>query len=179
MRKHLVKILAAGCCTLLAAASYGVAADYDHTVEAKKMTFSWKIDGDKLAAKVSAKTEGWVGVGFNPSQKMKDANFILGYVKDGQVTIVDDYGNSSTGHKDDVDLKGTSDVTVVGGTEADDVTTIEFIIPLKSADKTDVDIDVNGDTTVLLAYGAGRDSFKTKHKERTKMIINLSTGAVK
>jgi hypothetical protein len=179
MRNHLIKTLAAGCGIFLAAASYGMAADYDHTVEAKNMTFSWKIDGDKLAAKLTAETEGWVGVGFNPSQKMKDANFILGYVKDGKVTIVDDYGNTSTGHKDDVDLSGTSDVTVVGGTEEEDVTTIEFIIPLTSGDKTDVNIDVNGDTTVLLAYGADRDSFRTKHKYRTQMTINLSTGAVK
>lgn len=179
MRNYLTKTVAAGCCLLLTAASYGMAAEYDHTVEAKNMTFSWKIEGDKLAAKVSAKTEGWVGVGFNPSEKMKDANFILGYVKDGKVTIVDDFGNTATGHKDDVDLKGTSDVTVVGGSEENDVTTIEFIIPLTSADKTDGNLDVNGDTTVLLAYGAGRDSFKTKHKERSKMLINLSTGVVK
>ena len=179
MRKYLLKTLAAGCGLLLTAASYGIAADYEHTVEAKSMTFSWKIAGDKLAAKVSAKTEGWVGIGINPSEKMKDANFILGYVKDGQVTIVDHFGNSSNGHKDDVDLKGTSDVTVVGGSEENDVTTIEFLIPLASADKTDGNIEVGGDTTVLLAYGAGRDSFRTKHKERAKMIINLSTGEVK
>jgi hypothetical protein len=29
---------------------------------------------------------------------------------------------------------------------------------------------------VLLAYGAGRDSFKTKHQFKTALKVNLSTG---
>ena len=67
----------------ITAASGVFAADYSHEVKAKKMSFSWKIDGDKLAVKMSAKTKGWVGIGFNPSDKMKDADFVLGYVKKG------------------------------------------------------------------------------------------------
>ena len=53
------------------------AADYEYEVKAKKMTFAWKIDGDMLAAKISAKTKGWVGIGFNPSEKMKGADFVI------------------------------------------------------------------------------------------------------
>lgn len=179
MLNNLCKTIALGCSILLVAASQGAAADYDHTVEAKNMTFSWKIDEDKLAGKMTAETDGWVGVGFNPTKKMQDANYVIGYVKDGEVKIADEFGSTSTGHKTDTELGGTEDVTVVGGTEEGGVTTIEFIIPLESSDKNDAKIDVNGDTVVLLAYGAGRDSFKNKHKYRTTMTINLSTGAVK
>lgn len=168
-----------GCCFVFAAAAQGMAADYDHTIEAKDMTFSWKIDGDKLAAKVTAKTEGWVGVGFNPSEKMKDANFVIGYVKDGKVKIDDEFGIVATGHKSDKDIGGTEDVTEVGGSEEKGVTTIEFAMPLQSSDEKDQKIDVNGDTTLLLAYGAGRDSFKTRHTYRTIVKVNLSTGEVK
>ena len=50
-------------------------------------------------------------------------------------------------------------------------------MPLKSTDKYDPVIDVKGDTIVLLAYGPSRDSFKTKHKYRTALKVNLSTGA--
>ena len=163
--------------TVLATVVNLQAADYAHEVKDKKIAFAWSVDGDKLAVKLTAETEGWVGIGFNPASAMKGANFILGYVKNGQVELDDDYGVSESAHKSDTKLDGTSDVSLVGGSEADGVTTIEFTIPLASADKNDTKIDVNGDTTVLLAYGAGRDSFLSKHKYRSALKVNLSTGA--
>jgi hypothetical protein len=153
------------------------AAEYDHEVQDKKISFAWKVEGDKLAVKMSAETEGWVGIGFNPEKGMQGANFILGYVKNGKAKIDDDYGVDNNAHKSDTKLDGTSDVTLIGGTEEGGVTTIEFAIPLDSGDKTDTKIDVNGDTIVLLAYGSGRDSFLAKHKYRTALKVNLSTGA--
>lgn len=152
------------------------AADYDHEVKDKKIAFAWKIEGDKLAVKLTAETDGWVGIGFNPIKQMKGANFILGYVKKGVVELDDDFGIDENSHKSDTKLEGTSDVILIGGTETGGVTSIEFTLPLDSADKNDTKIDVNGETTVLLAYGAGRDSFKSKHKYRTTLKVNLSTG---
>lgn len=153
------------------------AAQYDHEVKDKKISFAWKVDGDKLAVKLAAETDGWVGIGFNPSKDMKDANFILGYVKDGDTKILDEFGDSESSHVPDDKLGGTTDVTLVGGTETGGMTTVEFTMPLKSADKNDSTINVNGDTLVLLAYGGGRDSFKTKHTYRTALKVNLGTGA--
>lgn len=154
----------------------GVAADYAHELKDKDMTFAWSVDGDNLAVKLSAKTEGWVGVGFNPSKSMKDANFILGYVKKGKPKIIDEFGEKENTHKSDKKLGGTADATLVSGAEEGGVTTIEFTLPLKSADKYDGALDVAGETTVLLAYGAGRDSFRSKHKYRSTYKVNLSTG---
>jgi hypothetical protein len=153
------------------------AADYAHEVKDKKMSFAWSVDGDNLAVKLSAATEGWVGVGFNPSKKMKGANFVLGYVKKGKAKITDEYGNKNTTHKSDKKLGGTVDAVLVGGVEEGGVTTIEFTLPLNSVDTNDGVLDVNGDTVVLLAYGAGRDSFKSKHKYRSSFKVNLGSGA--
>ena len=154
-------------------------ASYDHEIEAKKVTFAWKVDGDTLHGKVSAKTKGWVAVGFNPSKKMKDANYIIGYVKDGEAMVADHFGDKSTGHSPDEKLGGTSDVTLVGGTEDGGVTTIEFTIPVNSGDKYDSALTVDGDTVVLLAFGPDRDSLKPRHKNKVSKTVNLSTGAVK
>lgn len=168
------------CCLIfICGAVSAQSAEYDHELEAKGATFAWKVDGDTLHAKVSAKTKGWVAVGFNPSKLMKDANFILGYVKDGEVTVVDHFGDKSTGHSADEKLGGTSDVTVVGGSEEGGVTTIEFTIPMNSSDKYDSVLSADGDTVVLLAYGPDRDSFKPRHKSRAEKTVNLGTGAVK
>jgi hypothetical protein len=152
------------------------AADYAHEVKDKKMSFAWSVEGETLAVKISAATEGWVGVGFNPSKKMKDANFVLGYVKKGKAKITDEYGDKATSHKSDKKLGGTVDAVLVGGVEEGGVTTIEFTLPLKSGDTHDGALDVNGDTIVLLAFGAGRDSFKSKHKYRSSFKVNLGSG---
>lgn len=149
---------------------------YAHEVQDKKISFAWRIDGDVLAVKMAAETDGWVGIGFNPSKEMKDANFVLGYVKKGKAKIIDEYGSTERTHKSDKKLGGTTDAVLVSGTEEGGITTIEFTIPLDSGDKNDVAIDPNGDTVVLLAYGAGRDSFKSKHKYRTTLKVNLGTG---
>lgn len=152
------------------------AAQYDHEIQDKKISFAWKVDGDNLAVKVSAQTDGWIGIGFNPTKLMKDANFILGYVKGGKAEVFDEFGSEDNNHMPDDKSGGTKDVTLVGGTEAGGKTTIEFTMPLKPADKHDTAITVDGDTTVLLAYGAGRDSLKSKHQYRTALKVNLSTG---
>ncbi len=175
-RKHLQKMII-GIALILCTGIVNVqAAEYAHEVKDKNISFAWKVEGETLAVKLTAKTTGWVAVGFNPTESMKNANIILGYVKKGKVKIVDDYGNNKNSHIDDTKLGGTTDVNVVGGSETDGVTTIEFTMPLASGDNNDSKIDVNGDTKVLLAYGAGRDSFLAKHKYRTALKVNLSTG---
>jgi len=177
LTKNIQTVIAGIGFILLGSLASAQAAQYDHEVQDKKITFAWKVDGDKLAVKLSAQTTSWVGIAFNPTKMMKDGNFILGYVKDGKAEISDEFGDSESSHSPDSKLGGTEDVTLIGGTEEGGMTTIEFTIPLQSADKNDSAITVDGDTTVLLAYGGGRDSFKTKHQYRTAMKVNLASGA--
>ena len=155
------------------------ASSYEHEVEASGVSFAWKVEGDTLHAKMSAKTKGWVAVGFNPSKKMKDANFILGYVKGGKGKVADHFGDKATGHVADKKKGGSEDVTLVSGTEEGGVTTIEFTMPMNSGDKTDGALSKDGDTILLLAYGPDRDSFKPRHKKRATLTINLGSGAKK
>jgi hypothetical protein len=155
------------------------AASYDHEITSQKMTFAWKVDGSNLNVKISAPTKGWVGIGFNPSKEMKDAKFVLGYVKEGKAVLSDEFGTGDTKHDAVENLEGKSDVTLIGGMEEGDVTTVEFTLPLISADTKGGKIDPAGETTVLLAYGPDNDSFKIRHKFRTKLNVNLMSGAYK
>jgi len=153
---------------------------YQHSIKAESMMFSWSIDQDNLNARISAPTEGWVAVGFNPTNKMQHANIILGSVDQGKVAISDEFGKSPYSHAADDKLGGSSDVKIIGGSEENGVTTIEFAIPLNPADlKTDSVIQPTADTVVILAYGK-QDSFRIGHgKKRYRLTINLSTGEVK
>jgi hypothetical protein len=153
--------------------------EYQHSLVSDKMTFDWSVEQDMLAIKLSAPTKGWVAIGFNPSNQMKDANIIIGYVKNGEVSILDEFGTHPVRHGRDSKIGGIDNVTVVGGTEEGRTTTLEFKIPIQSDDKFDSSLDVNGDTTVILAYGPDRDSMRMKHAYNVTKIINLSTGEVK
>lgn len=152
---------------------------YTHKVDVKDMSFQWKIDGDQIHIKLAAKTKGWVGVGFNPSKMMKDANFILGYVKNGKPAVTDHFGTGERIHQSDKKTGGKNNISNIFGKEENGKTEIGFTIPLNSGDSNDQEIRVNQDTKILLAYGAGRDSFRALHKFRTKISVNLGSGKYK
>lgn len=148
---------------------------YTYKISVENITFNWKA-GKNLAVKIKAKTTGWIGIGFNPSEGMKDANFIMGYVKDGKVTISNQHGTSKSLHKSNVDLGGKENVTAKAGSEKNGETELSFEIPFKTGDKLDRPVDLNGDTTILLAYGQS-DLLAQQHMSRAKIKVNLSNGS--
>ncbi|MCF6247591.1 MAG: DOMON domain-containing protein [Desulfobacula sp.] len=152
------------------------AMDYQHTLQAKGLSFSWSLDGDKIHVSLTAETTGWVAIGFDPEKAMQGANIIIGAVKKGKFKIEDHYGDRKRGHSNDEKLGGTNDVLNPAGIEEDGVTTISFSFPLKSDDKYDKPIQTDGIMKIMLAHGAGKDSFRNRHPYRTIYEVNLSTG---
>ncbi len=165
------------CLAILATPCFGKEIKYSHKIDVEKISFQWEIDGTVLHVKLVAKTTGWVGIGFNPSEAMKDANFILGYVKNGKAKATDEYGSSQVKHQKDSKLGGEYSVSNLAGKEENGTTEISFTIPLNSGDTKDKPLSIDTETIVLLAYGAGRDSFKARHKFRAALKVNLKTGA--
>jgi DOMON domain len=155
------------------------AATYQHSLTIDKMTFDWSVDGESLAIKISAPTTGWVGIGFNPTDDMKDANIILGFVKDGKVEISNEFGTQPTLHVPNTKVGGKDNVTIIGGSETGNTTTLEFSIPLRSGDPKDGVIDPKANTAVILAYGPERKSLKLKHQYAKKITVNLGSGSMK
>lgn len=152
------------------------AMEFTHKIDVDNMTFQWKMDGDSLHVGLKAKTTSWVGIGFNPSDGMKDANFILGYVKGDKVKITDHYGTTARQHSKDSKSGGQNNISNASGNEAGGFTEISFTIPLNSGDAKDGVIMPDKENVVLLAYGPGRDSFKTRHAFKTVLKIDLATG---
>jgi len=148
---------------------------YRYKIILKDMTLNWRPAGDTLQVMVRAKTGGWVGVGFNATEGMKDAWFITGIVKNGVPTVIEQHGNTPTTHLKKSDLGGTSALSGVSGSSKNNMTEIRFTIPLKPAD-IDKPIDPDGDTVLLLAYGATHQMTQV-HAFRAKLTVNLSTGA--
>ena len=148
---------------------------YTYRLDLEDLRFYWSVEADSLKIKLSADTEGWVGVGFNPSEMMMGASFIIGYVKDGVVKVEDHHGHASRLHRLDVDMGGSDDFSDAGGSEKKGRTEITFRVPLKSADSLDKQINATGDTKVLLAYGR-TDRLVQQHVFRVRSVINFTTG---
>ncbi len=184
VHNQLVITAAASAALALAALTCGCNGDEDETspvgpgnggsITIDRITFTWKPEGKNLNATVKAPTTGWVAVGFDPAVVMKDANLIIGYVKDGQVFIRDDYGDGLFGHDADVNGGGQDNVTNKRGKEEGGATEISFTIPLDSGDERDRKLVVGQTHKVLFAYGPdGADNFKTQHQVRTKTDLKI------
>jgi hypothetical protein len=148
---------------------------YTYKITLEKIQFNWSIDNDNLKIKLQAQTPGWVGIGFNPTEGMKGANFILGSVKDGAATITNQHGISKTLHRKNTDLGGANRIINPSGTSNNTQTVIGFAIPYKAGDKLNKPINMNEDTTVLLAYGQSKQLAQV-HSFNAKLKVNLTTG---
>src|SRR4030066_1031150 len=102
------------------------------TVEKEGITFSWRVNNNMLDIKMKAPTKGWLAVGIDPSKKMKDADYILGCVVNGNALFQDNYGSGNLSHKPDTSLGGTDDIKNKSAKENNDSTEISFSISLNS-----------------------------------------------
>lgn len=144
------------------------------TLMVEDVHLAWELGGGSLSVTVTAPTDGWVAVGFEPSMAMKDANILIGYVSGGEVQLRDDWGDGPTSHKPDADLGGTSDVTDVSGSESDGATTLSFTIPLDSGDAFDRVLAPGTTVKILLAYGReGADDFEGYHAWAETVEVDL------
>ncbi len=143
-------------------------------VSAMGMDLRWKVEGEWLSVSVSAPTTGWVAVGFDPTGKMKDANIIIGYVKDSELFIRDEYGAAPTRHQADGDIGGSNDVSESGGSESNGKTEISFRIKLDSGDKKDRPLKPGNSYKVILGHGKnGADNFKAYHGRTQRATVKI------
>ncbi len=119
----------------------------------------WSFSGNLLKMGMQARTAGWVAVGFDPTNKMKDADMVIGFVDaQGKVHIVDAFSTGETGpHPPDASLGGTHDILEFGGSEKDGWTTIEFTRNRTASDLRDRTVKDDGTTRIIWAYGPSDD----------------------
>ncbi|MGC9357859.1 MAG: DOMON domain-containing protein [Anaerolineae bacterium] len=152
--------------TALDWAADGVVSDGEYTDEAEfnPVSLWWRHDGEFLYLAMAAETTGWVSIGIEPSLGMKDANFLLGYVAEGETQIWDAFGTAVSGanHPPDTELGGTDDIVAFGGSEEEGRTLIEVQIPLDSGDEYDHPLEPGSTYRVIVALGRS-DEFDAYH----------------
>lgn len=131
-----------------------------------------RVDGDKVRMALKAKTNGYVSIGFDPSDRMKDADMVMGVVKDGKATVADLYSTGPTGpHPPDEQQGGKNDVTVFGGSKKDGVTIIEFERKLVTGDSKDKELRL-GDNKIIWAISETED-MAGRHSKRGSGVLKL------
>ena len=103
-----------------------------------EMEISWKNDQEYLYMGLNGSTEGWLAIGFEPLEWMKNADIILASVQGGKATVLDEYCTGNYGpHIEDTMLGGTNDIIEFGGSRGAGRTVIELKRKLDTGDKFD------------------------------------------
>jgi hypothetical protein len=144
------------------------------SLEKGPFSLSWELTDDRVFFTLSAETTGWVALGIDPERSMLGADFIIGYVSGGEVSVADHYGNSRYSHQDDSAGGGSTNIADISGSESGGTTTISFSIPLAPDDPRDKQLEPGRTYTILLAHGGnGEDNFKSAHTTKTRAEISL------
>jgi len=130
--------------------------------EATGIYVYWSVIGERIYMGLRSPGTGWLAIGLDPDgPMMRGADFLMGYVKDGEAYFEDHYGDTQVSHKHDVELGGSEDVLSFAGAEDENGTVIEFERALSTQDEYDKPIHP-GEMFVMLAY-AQNDDWTTYH----------------
>jgi hypothetical protein len=102
------------------------------------MEISWRNDQEYLYLALNASTEGWLAIGFEPLEWMKNADIIISCVQSGKAVARDEYCTGNYGpHLEDTMLGGTDDIKEFAGRNGAGRTVIELKRKLNTGDKFD------------------------------------------
>jgi len=135
--------------------------EYDYSTDFDGGAFRvfWSIvDGDAYMA-VSARTDGWVAIGFDPIVAFDNADMIFAAVDEtGSVTTRDARSLGSYGpFPDDRRLGGSDDIEDAAGSESDGTTTVEFKRAVVTGDPNDYELRFEGGRKIVWATGRSDD----------------------
>jgi hypothetical protein len=132
----------------------------------------WNSDGRYVYIGIKAKTAGWVAVGFQPGPLHRETDMVLGFVQDGEVSVLDMFSTGDLGPcSADSELGGSDDVVDFGGREDGGDTTVEFKRLLSTGDEYDGGLS-SGINEIIWAYSS-LDDVRQKHAERGHGEIRL------
>jgi len=126
----------------------------------------WRNDADELLMAMEGRTAGFVAIGFEPVQAMMGADMIMGWVSNGDPTVLD---LNSTGifgpHPPDEDLGGRDDILESGGNESSGWTVIEFKRKMNTGDPFDKSFQPGQKVNIIWSMSSS-DSLAPRHNVR-------------
>lgn len=122
------------------------------------MQISWRNDEEDLYLALNGSTLGWLALGFEPLEWMKDSDIILASVDKGTAVVLDEYCTGNYGpHIEDTMLGGTDDIQEFSGSESAGRTTIELKRSLQSSDRFDKSFSPGQAVSIIWALSDNPD----------------------
>ncbi len=140
--------------------------EYADTLDEGTYRLHWVSTADTIRVAIDADTSGWVAIGLQPGNRMKDADIVLGMVLDGKAIVIDSYSTGDFGpHRADSELGGSDDLLEYAAHESDGMTVVEFERAFDTGDAYDVTLQSGVAMKIIWAYGS-TDSEGVKHSTR-------------
>lgn len=139
------------------------------------MQISWRNDEEDLYLALNGSTLGWMALGFEPLEWMKDSDIILASVDKGTAVVLDEYCTGNYGpHIEDTMLGGTSDIQEFSGSESAGRTTIELKRSLQSSDRFDKSFSPGQVVSIIWALSDNPDISQKHDAAYGEGILSLT-----
>ena len=139
------------------------------------MQISWRNDEEDLYLALNGSTLGWLALGFEPLEWMKDSDIILASVDKGTAVVLDEYCTGNYGpHIEDTMLGGTDDIQEFSGSESAGRTTIELKRSLQSHDRFDKSFTPGQAVSIIWALSDNPDISQKHDVAYGEGILSLS-----
>jgi hypothetical protein len=139
------------------------------------MQISWRNDEEDLYLALNGSTLGWLALGFEPLEWMKDSDIILASVDKGTAVVLDEYCTGNYGpHIEDTMLGGTDDIQEFSGSESSGRTTIELKRSLQSSDRFDKSFSPGQAVSIIWALSDNPDISQKHDAAYGEGILSLT-----
>ncbi len=141
------------------------------------MEISWKNDLEYLYLAMNASTEGWLAIGFEPLEWMKDSDIITACVQSGEAVARDEYCTGNYGpHIEDTMLGGTNDIKEFAGRKEAGRTVFELKRKLDTGDMFDKAFSPGRAISIIWALSNNPDLDFKHNVAFGEGIMTLSSG---
>ena len=143
--------------------SDGLIADNEYTSHQKigDIDVYSRVSGDTVMFGLRASTQGYLAIGIGAEDRMKGADILTCYVKDGKAVVTEVHSTGPYGPHPSVQA---STVAQVSGSKKDGVTIVEFSRKLAPGTSDSKPLKI-GDNQLIWAVGPGTD-IEQKHSQR-------------
>jgi len=141
------------------------------------MEVSWMNDEEYLYLALNGSTDGWLSIGFDPLEWMKNSDIILASVQGSEATVLDEYCTGNYGpHIEDTLLGGTNDIVEFGGSKGAGRTVIELKRKLDTGDRFDKAFSPGQAISIIWALSENPDISLKHNVAYGEGIMTLSSG---
>ncbi|MEW7007863.1 DOMON domain-containing protein [Lentilitoribacter sp. EG35] len=128
----------------------------DQKLEDSGVTFHWHHHQNRIVGKLTAPTRGWIAVGFNAQNSLKNTRFVMATVSTPAIHI-EEHEAGTGGHQSIESLGGKRTVKFVNSEFLDGISCLEFSFPHEISDRPDLDLSPGSPCYLMLAWSNSID----------------------